>query len=74
MLRKGRDIVVTDTVRLIEQAAAKGQVAPGNPTMMALAIRAVIDQLAREYAVGDGPVEQEMVETTVRMCMRGVQG
>lgn len=74
VLRKGRDIVVTDTVRLIEQAAAKGQVAPGNPTMMALAIRAVIDQLAREYAVGDGPVEQEMVETTVRMCMRGVQG
>ena len=66
--------VLRQGVRLIEQAAAKGQVAPGNPTMMALAIRAVIDQLAREYAVGDGPVEQEMVETTVRMCMRGVQG
>jgi AcrR family transcriptional regulator len=74
VLRKGRDIVVADTVRLIEQAAAQGQIADGNPTMMALAIRAVIDQLAREYAVGDGQVDQEMVETTVRMCMRGVRG
>ena len=73
-LRKGRDIVVADTARLIDQAIQRGQVAAGDAVMMALAMRAVIDQLAREYAVGDGQVDDTMVETTVRMCLRGVQG
>ena len=86
-LRKGRDIVVADTARLIEQAMDQGRIAEGDPVMMALAIRAVADQLAREHAleparppggsrepastVGD---RQEMVETAVRMCLRGVRG
>lgn len=78
-LRKGRDIVVADTARLIERAMAQGQVAEGDPIMMALAIRAVIDQLAREYATGTGRADgdgdhERMIETTVRMCLRGVQG
>ena len=73
-LRKGRDIVVAETARLIEAVVSRGQANDGDPVMMALAIRAVIDQLAREYAVGDGQVDEAMVETTVRMCLRGVQG
>jgi AcrR family transcriptional regulator len=81
-LRKGRDIVVADTARLIDRAMAEGHVAEGDPIMMALAIRAVIDQLAREYATGGtGGGEPgsdrdhaRMVETTVRMCLRGVRG
>ncbi|MEM7275377.1 MAG: TetR/AcrR family transcriptional regulator [Actinomycetota bacterium] len=76
VLRKGREIVIVDTARLIEQAADLGQIMSGNPTMMALAIRAVIDQLGQEYALTDGSIEPdpEMVETTVRMCLRGVRG
>jgi AcrR family transcriptional regulator len=77
-LRKGRDIVVADTSRLIRQAMDRGQIAEGDPVMMALAIRAVIDQLAREYATGgprdDDGTHQTMVETAVRMCLRGVRG
>ena len=74
VLRKGRDIVVADTARLIEQAIEQGHIVEGDPVMMALAIRAVIDQLAREYATGDGPPDDDMVETAVRMCLRGVTG
>ena len=79
VLRKGRDIVVADTARLIEQAMARGEIADGDPVMMALAIRAVIDQLAREHTQGSGAPEgdgrgQAMVETAVRMCLRGVRG
>ncbi len=86
VLRKGRDIVVTDTARLIEQAVDLGQIMGGNPTMMANAIRAIIDELGREYALstrnhatgspsGDAPpVDPEMVETAVRMCLHGLHG
>lgn len=73
-LRKGRDIVVADTARLIELAIDRGDIEEGHPVMMALAIRAVIDQLAQEYATGDGPLDDDMVETTIRMCLRGVAG
>jgi len=73
-LRKGRDIVVSDTARLIEQAMQRGHIVDGDPIMMALAIRAVIDQLAREYAAGDGEPDDGMIETTIRMCLRGVTG
>lgn len=86
VLRKGRDIVVTDTARLIEQAIDLGQIMAGNPMMMANAIRAIIDELGREHALapnhgGNGsgagerpPVDPEMVETAVRMCLRGLHG
>ena len=74
VMRKGRDIVITDTARLIEQAADLGQIMAGNPTMMALAIRAIIDQLTQDHAVEDGSLDPEMVETAVRMCLRGVRG
>ncbi len=74
VLRKGREILVADISRLIEQAADLGQIMTGNPVMMALAVRAVIDELAKEYAVGDGDVDQEMVETALRMCLRGLRG
>lgn len=81
-LRKGRDIVVADTARLIDEAMTQGQIDEGDSVMMALAIRAVADQLAREYALTpDRPVganrsngRDEMVETAVRMCLRGVRG
>ncbi len=74
VLRRGRDIVVTDTAHLIEQAVDLGQIMDGNPVMMASAIRAVIDQLGQEYALGNGDVDPEMVETAVRMCLRGLRG
>ncbi len=74
VLRRGRDIVVADTARLIDLAIDDGQIVEGDAEMMALGIRAVIDQLAREYAAGTDEVDETMVETTVRLCLRGVQG
>lgn len=73
-LRKGREILNSDSARLIEQAIDLGQIMEGNPQMMASAIRSVTDQLSQEYAVGEGDVDDEMVETAVRICLRGVCG
>lgn len=74
VLRKGRDIVIADSARLIEQAADLGQIMNGNPRMMALAIRAVIDALSQEYALENGDIDPEMEETAVRICLRGLRG
>lgn len=74
VMRKGRDVLVADTSRLIEQAADLGQIMEGNPTMMAIALRAIIDELAKEYALSNGEIDPEMVETAVRMCLRGLKG
>lgn len=74
VLRRGRQVLVSDSARLIEQATDLGQIIGGNAVMMALAVRAVIDELAMEYALGNGDVDPEMVETAVRMCLRGLKG
>lgn len=74
VLGRGQEIVVADTARLIERAMAAGRIAEGDPTMMARAIRAIIDQLAQEYATSDGDVDLAAVETIVRMCLRGIEG
>ena len=74
VLRRGRDIVIADSARLIEQAGDLGQIMNGNPVMMALAVKAVIDTLAQEYARADGDIDDETVETAVRFCLRGLRG
>lgn len=74
VLRKGRDIVIADSARLIEQAADLGQIMGGDAVMMALAVRAVIDSLSQEYALTNGAVDPEVVETAVRICLRGLRG
>ncbi|MGH1488240.1 MAG: TetR/AcrR family transcriptional regulator [Acidimicrobiales bacterium] len=74
VLQKGRDILISDSARLIEQAIDLGQIMEGNPRMMASAIRAITDQLSQEYALGSDEIDDEMLETAVRMCLRGICG
>ena len=73
VLRRGRDIVVTETAKLIEQAIDLGQIMSGDSIMMAVTIRAITDALARESALKQQDPE-EVTETAVRMCLRGLQG
>jgi AcrR family transcriptional regulator len=81
VLRRGREILIADSARLIEQAIDLGQIMTGNPVIMALSVRAVIDTVSNEYAWhsgadegGDEAITSEVVETAVRMCLRGLRG
>lgn len=85
VLRRGQEILIADSAKLIEQASDLGQIMEGNSVMMALSIRAVIDSLSAEYSWHrgrtsgwvddqDDAVDAEVIETAVRMCLRGLRG
>lgn len=73
VLRRGRDIVVTETAKLIEQAMDLGQIMAGDPTIMAVTVRATIDALSWESAAKNRDAA-DVTETAVRMCLRGLHG
>jgi AcrR family transcriptional regulator len=73
-LRKGRRISIADTARHVRDAMDQGRIAPGDPTILATAIRGVTDELARQYAIGDRGLDAEVVDSAVRMCLYGVVG
>ena len=73
-LRKGRRIAIGDTARHVREAMDTGVVAEGDPVVLATAIRGVTDELARQYVMGGGPLDDHVVRSAVRMCLYGVVG
>jgi AcrR family transcriptional regulator len=73
-LRKGRRIAIADVARHVGDAIAQGLAGPGDPTVLATAIRGVTDELARQYALGGRALDDEVVRSAVRMCLYGVVG
>lgn len=73
-MAKGRRIAIADTARLVEDAIAAGQIAPGDATVMATAIRGVTDELAKEYATGASSLDDDVIAEAVRMCLYGLRG
>lgn len=71
---RGRRIAIADTARQVRLAIEAGQIAPGDATMMATAIRGVIDELAREYVSGAADLDDDVIEVAVRMCLYGLRG
>lgn len=72
-LAKGRRISIADAARHVQDAIDAGLVAPGDPHMLAAAIRGVTDELARVYlADGQGPPDEAVIATAVRMCLGGL--
>ena len=74
-LEKGRRIAIADTARHVAEAIDSGLIAPGDPTMLATAIRGVTDELARAYlpAAGD-PIDDAVIATAIRLCLSGLRG
>lgn len=70
----GAQIMVNDTAQLVQQAIDLGQILSGDAVMMAQAIRGAADELIREYTLSEEPISQEVIDTAVRVCMRGLQG
>lgn len=74
-LAKGRRIGIADTARHVADAIDAGQIAPGDPTKLATAIRGVTEELAREYLPADGTeIDADVIDTAVRMCLSGLAG
>ena len=74
-LEKGRRIAIADTARHVSDAIGAGLIAPGDPTMLATAIRGVTEELARAYLTdSDGDVDEEVIATAIRMCISGLLG
>ena len=71
---KGRRIAIADTARHVRDAMDSGQIAPGDATMMATAIRGVTDELSREYISGAADLDDDVISVAVRMCLYGVTG
>lgn len=73
-MRRGRDIMVADTAQLIQQAIDLGQIIDGDAAMMATSLRGITDELSREYALSDAQQLDHVIETAVRIALRGLQG
>lgn len=72
-LAKGRRISIADAARHVQDAIDAGLIASGDPQMLATAIRGITDELARVYlAEGDGPPDEAVIATAVRMCLGGL--
>jgi AcrR family transcriptional regulator len=76
-VRKGRDIMANDVAQVLDAAIERGRIADGDTTIMALAIRAVIDQVSYDHMAdiqAGAELDPKVVETVVRTCLRGIQG
>ena len=73
-LRKGRRIAIADTARHVGDAIEQGRMAPGDPAVLATAIRGVTDELSRQYALGGRQLDDEVVRSAVRVCLYGLVG
>ncbi len=73
-MRRGRRIVISDTAKHIGEAMDLGLIEQGDARVMATAVRGVSDELARQFAISDDPLDESVIETAVRFCLRGVVG
>jgi AcrR family transcriptional regulator len=73
-LARGRHIGNADTARHVQDAIDAGQIAPGDPTMLAVAIRGITEELSREYLEGPAVPDPNVCDTAVRMCIHGLLG
>lgn len=73
-MRKGRQIVIADTSRHIQQAMDLGLIEDGDARVLATAMRGVSEELGRQAAISNEPLDAAAIDTAVRFCLRGVLG
>lgn len=73
-LRRGREVTIADTSRHLSAAMEQGLIPEGDVQMLATAIRGVTDELGRHYLIDADQLDENVVETAVRMCLHGVAG
>jgi AcrR family transcriptional regulator len=73
-LAKGREIGNADTARHVQAAIDAGQIAPGNPHLLAIAIRGITEEISRECLDGVSEPAPEVLDAAVRMCIHGLLG
>ncbi len=71
---KGRDIMVSSTTSIVEDALKGGYLATGSPSLLATGVHGVIMELASSYHRDPTLDRDEMVETGLRVCLSGLIG
>jgi hypothetical protein len=75
MLRKGEQVAVADTARLVAAGIERGLVPPGDPQLGATAMIGVTTALTREL-VGTVPITADRIaalaDAAVRFCLGGL--
>lgn len=73
-LLKGRRVSIADTAQHVSDAADQGLIEPCDPTLVAIAIIGVIDELGRSIAFGAQRHSDELEQFAVDMCLHGTIG
>jgi AcrR family transcriptional regulator len=74
VVQQGRRTGLADTARHLSDAIDAGLIAPGDPALLAAAIHGMIEELARGSINASCQLDPTVVDTAVRMCLRGIIG
>lgn len=73
-LLKGRRVSAADTARHVSDAIDQQLLAPCDPTLTAIGIIGVVDELGRSMAFGGRRLDDGLEQFAVDMCLHGVVG
>lgn len=74
LVRQGEQTAIGDVVGHLEDAIARGQIAPADPELLATAVLGASSRLARTYVVERHGPPEEVADACVSFCLRGVVG
>ena len=73
-MKKGRRINIADTARHVQSAIDLELIPPGDPILLATAIRGVTDEIGRQLAIDGEAATDEVLDAAVRLCLYGLIG
>jgi AcrR family transcriptional regulator len=74
LVRKGREVAVSDALRHVKDAIAEGQIPDSNPLLVTCALYGVVNELNRTFVrAGEAPAD-DVVEAAVQFCVGGLLG
>jgi len=74
VLRRNEEIAIADTVRHIKDGIVEGRIADRDPEVLAQAVVGVVEQLTRTYLFEREERVDEVTDSVVSFCLRGLAG
>ncbi len=73
-LRAGQEVAADDAARHVKEAMAEGQIADGDPTVLAHSMLGVAGHLARTFIHERGDSPEAVADAAVAFCLGGLLG
>lgn len=74
VLRRNEEVAIADTVRHIKDGIVEGRIADQDPEVLAQAVVGVVEQLTRSYIFERAEPLDEVADSVVSFCLRGLVG